>query len=197
MAKTPKGKPTKEQIAAVIWGLRDEHGDIQPSVVVEEARDPDSLLHDQFEWRSEILIQQQLEARALELIKQCRSIVQMGEFQLIIPTYVVAPRKKKKTYSPTLVIARDNVLKTLTLERELTGIKNAIHRAMSLAIVFDLGARFDTLLREIVEIEADLANRSGSGAGAGSGKGKGKGKGGKGRKRRDDNDDNDDNRPSA
>jgi hypothetical protein len=130
---------------------------IRPKAVVAAARDPDNILHGEFEWSENKLIQQALEARAAELIRQCRSMIQYEERELIFPTYVSAVRTVDRAYEETISVAKNDGLKRLALEAEMTRIKAAVRRAAALAIVFDLQNKFDVMLAEIVAIEAALA----------------------------------------
>jgi hypothetical protein len=165
MAKRHKGpgggasapfSPKQLALAAAIEACRGIDGIIHKRDVVEAARDENSVLHGEFEWDESILVQQALEERAAELIRQCRSIVKLGEKELIFPTYVSHPRAADPGYSRTLVIAKNESLKRLTLEAEIGRIKSAVQRAAALAMVFGLENRFEDVLREIAEIEAEL-----------------------------------------
>jgi hypothetical protein len=125
--------------------------------VVAAARDPDNILHKEFEWDKDKLVQKALEARAAELIRQCRSIINLGERELIFPTYLSAPRGDGSVYTPTLSIAKNEGQKKLALEAEMARIKAAIRRAAALSMIFGLRHRFDAMLAEAVEIEISLA----------------------------------------
>ena len=165
MAEKSKGKGTrskgrvtkKAQIAAAVAACRDARGIIRPRAVVEAARDPDNILHGEFEWDDAKLVQQALELRAAELIRQCRSIVQYEEKTLIFPTYVSHPREVDRGYAETVSIARNAGLKKLALEAEIARIKAAVQRAAALAMVFNLHEKFELMLQDVIEIEAEVA----------------------------------------
>ena len=165
MSKKPKGKGTwakarvtkKQQIANAIAACRDARGIIRPKDVVAAARDPDNILHGEFEWNEDKLVQQALELRAAELIRQCRSIIQYEERELIFPTYVSHPREVDRAYAETVSIARNAGLKKLALEAELARIKAAIKRATALAMVFGLHQKFEMMLQDIIDIEVEVA----------------------------------------
>jgi hypothetical protein len=157
------GSSKKVLIAAAIAACAQENGDIIPADVVEAARDEDNILHDQFEWNNAKLIQQALEQRAAELIKQCRSMIVYEDRQIVFPRYLTNSETLLKTFTPTAVIATNDGLKRLTMDAELSRIKSAIHRAMSLAIVFGISSEFEDLLQRIIAIEIALANRPAAG----------------------------------
>jgi hypothetical protein len=148
--------PKQLALAAAIEACRGIDGIIHKRDVVAAARDPDNILHGEFEWDEDILVQQALEERAAELIRQCRSIVKLGEKELIFPTYLSHPRAADPGYSKTLVIAQNEGLKKLALEAEIGRIKSAVQRAAALAMVFGLESQFEQILREIAEIEAEV-----------------------------------------
>ncbi len=167
MAKKPTKKPgssrkgaakdhKKKQIALAIAACADKNGDIRVAKVIETARNPKHILHSAFEWNTTKLVQKALEDRAAELIRECRTILNYREHVLVYPTYVNNPRGAERRYTPTLHIAKHTELKTLALKAELERIKSAIHRARSLAIVFDLDSNFQVLLDEIVRIETSI-----------------------------------------
>lgn len=149
-------KTKREMIAAAIAGCRDKDGNIRPKRVVQAARNKNSVLHDEFEWNETVLVQQALEARAAELIRQCRDIIVYGERKLISPTYISNPSTPDSSYIRTLAVAKNASMKTLALEAELARIRSAIHRAMSLALVFSLEDQFEQLLEQVSQIEIAL-----------------------------------------
>jgi hypothetical protein len=173
--KAKSGGGKKALIAAAIAACAQENGDIIPADVVEAARDEDNILHNQFEWNNAKLVQQALEQRAAELIKQCKSMLIYEDRQIVFPRYLTNSETLFKTFTPTTTIATNDGLKRITMDAELSRIKSAIHRAMSLAIVFGITSEFEDLLQRIIAIEVALANRPAAG-GSKSGKGGRKGK---------------------
>lgn len=168
MSKKPQGGragrksgPTKKQLlAAAIASCRDSSGRINPAAVVAAARDPShryhNILHAEFEWDKDKLVEQALLSRAAELIRQCRSIVVYEEREVVFPVYVAEPRAPKSTYIETVVIARNKGHKRLVLETEINRIKAAVQRAAALAIVFGLQAKFEKMLHDLTEIELTM-----------------------------------------
>jgi hypothetical protein len=155
-----KARPSKKELIAIaIASCRDARGRINPRAVVAAARDPShphhQILHEQFEWDESKLVEQALLARAAELIRQCRSIIQYGEREILVPSYVIEPRAVKSTYIQTMQIAKTGS-KKLVLEAEVSRIKAAIQRAAALAIVFELQDRFERMLQDIIDIELAL-----------------------------------------
>jgi hypothetical protein len=150
----------KERIAIAIASCRNSRGRIDNRAVLAAARNPThphyNVLNPEFEWDKDKLVEQALLARASELIRECRSIIQYGEREILIPTYVSEPRAPKPTYIPTMLIAKNAGHKKLVLEAEVNRIKAAVQRAVGLAIVFNLQEKFEKMLQDIMDIEVEL-----------------------------------------
>jgi hypothetical protein len=144
----------KRRIAAAIEACRDEDGLIQPQRVYEAAKDPDNDLHAEFDWDVDRAAHVAWLARARELIREVRHIVVYGKRQVAVPSYVPSPRTTG--YMKTVTVAKNAALKKAALQAELDRIRGAIQRAHSLAIAFGLEARFETMLRQVVEVELAL-----------------------------------------
>src|SRR4029077_12387494 len=128
MAKKSRGggadsRPTQEEICQEIERLAKPNGDIDPDDVIKAARNPDNILHGAFEWNQDILVQRELRRQAADLIKKCREFQVYGEHVVAYPKFVNNPETVNKTYSRTVVIARNEALKTMALEAELVRIK--------------------------------------------------------------------------
>lgn len=159
--KSKKGKKSpaqtkQEKIAEAVFNCRDRSGRIRPKEVVDVARDPDNILHNEFEWDPEKNIQANLERQAADLIRRCREFIQYEDRVIVFPKFISDPTTDDSAYVHTVAIARNATLKTRALEAELARIKSAITRASSLAIVFNLQDRFEAMLTEIINIEEEI-----------------------------------------
>ena len=148
----------KQALAAAIEACRDADGVIKKEAVVAAAKDTANVLHGEFPWDLEVAAQIAWLARAGELIKECREIVVYGKRQIAIPTYI--PATTRSGYVRTLSVASNAALKKQALDAEVERIKQAIHRAMSLAIAFSLEAQFEEMLEKVVEIELELGRET-------------------------------------
>jgi hypothetical protein len=158
VSKQPKPPLTKkEAIARAIAACRDANGNITPAAVVAAARNKNNILHGEFEWDDEILIQQALERRAADLIRQCRSIILVCERTVAHPKYVSDPRVDGRSYVETTLVAKSKDLSLDVLDDEVKRIRAMVHRAMTLAVVFGMQDEFETLLQQVVDIERKIA----------------------------------------
>jgi hypothetical protein len=153
------GLSKKERIAAEIAECRNAAGVIEVDRVIEAARNPASVMHDEFPWDVNVAAQIAWRARARELIRECRTIITYADRQLAVPVYVSNPQTTVGGYIRTVSVARNAAMKRLALEAEVGRIRSAIQRALSLAIAFDLAPQFEAMLQRVVEIEIELGTR--------------------------------------
>lgn len=157
MSKRPKKPSAKETaIAEAIAKCADANGSIEPKAVVKAARDPTNILHHEFEWDGPTLIQQALERRASELIRQCRNITVISERVLVFPMYVSDVNSSVKSYIPTMSVAKNDTVKRQTFERELQRLSGSVVRIRALSFVFGLQDRFAQVLDDLVKIEEEF-----------------------------------------
>lgn len=82
-----KGDP--QVVAEELERISKQHGNLVPSIVVEEARPKDAPLHPQFEWRNSAAAQLYREYQARNLIRSVRVIVdETQEAESSLPVYV-------------------------------------------------------------------------------------------------------------
>lgn len=158
MAKKPKKEPpTRQQLLAeAIAACEDDTGRATPKTVVDAARDPDSVLHGEFEWNDTIAARLQREGRARELIREVKVITIYGNRRLATPIYVIDPRTADHCYARTVEVAKSASAKVEVLKAETDRIASAIRRALALAVAFDLEDHFEAALAEIMAAAAAL-----------------------------------------
>lgn len=145
-----------EQRAAAIAACREKSGRIIPQAVVEAARDPASVLHDEFEWDVAKAAERDWIRTACELIRSVKFIVEYEDRKIIAPFYVSDPGRDESAYVQTARIAKNGAMSERVLRDELARIVGAIHRAMNLAAAFGLKSSFERMLDEAVQIEHAL-----------------------------------------
>lgn len=155
---------TKKQIEErkeAIKACRDRYGRILPKNIVAAARNPKSILHDDFEWDDKKAAHQQRLERAQELILEVKLEVVVGKRTIAAPYYVSDPSTNESAYIPTTVAAKDVEIAENVLLAELRRIESQIMRARALAIAFDLAEHFDRMLDSVVEVRGRLTGRKG------------------------------------
>lgn len=148
----------RKLLAAALLKCKNENGQVDPEILVEQARDPKHPFHDQFEWDDAIAAHEHRKEKARQLIKSLKSIVVYEEKVIAVPYYVSDPREKRTGYTPTMTIKKNRETSMAVLNDELARIKGALHRAIGLAVTFGLKKEFDVLLKEVVELESKLSS---------------------------------------
>jgi hypothetical protein len=129
-----------KQKAEYIRSLSDANGHIEPARLVEVARDPKNLLHDEIEWDvSKAAYKYQLE-QARGLIRFVKLEVEIMHETVIAPFYVLDPLRppRSKRYLEIEAAARDEDLALAVMEEECSRIAQAIRRATAAAKVLNL-----------------------------------------------------------
>jgi hypothetical protein len=135
---------------------RGKTGKFNIDLIIEKARDPKNILHQWFEWDNAKNIRTALEMQARELVRYCGDILIRGEGTRVFPRYISHPHGNAGDYVRTVSIAKNADLTKAALTRELSTIKGAVHRAISLAIVFGVEDKFKDLMQSVIDIEKDL-----------------------------------------
>ena len=154
--KKAKVKSKLQLKAEAIAACKDTRGRIRPEAVVEAARNPDSVLHDEFEWNIGEAAQKYWVSRARELIREVKLVITYEDRRVVAPYYVSDPSDDESSYIETTRIARKANLAKQTIVDEMARIKAAIHRASSLATIFNMTSTFEQMLDLAVTIERQL-----------------------------------------
>lgn len=146
---------TKLQLKAeAIARCKDQVGRIRPSSVVEAARNPNSVLHNEFEWDDKKAAEANRIMRAKELIREVKFEVVYDTVRIAAPFYVSDVTDDEASYVETTKIRKRSAAAKETINDEISRIKAAIHRALALSIVFGLEPQFQEMLKIAVEIES-------------------------------------------
>jgi hypothetical protein len=149
---------TEEQ-QAYIQTLADESGYIDPHRVLEEARDEDSPIHDQFEWDDSLAAEKQRLDMASSLIRMVRQRWIIEETTQFVPVYVRDPERppRSRRMATLTRIALEADLAQRTMMAELDRIIAAIHRARQVAAVLRLGPQLESLLSTVTLVRRKAA----------------------------------------
>lgn len=139
-----------ELLREAIMATADENGVVTNKGVFEAARNPNSILHDQFEWDGERAIEALGLQRASELIRTVRVTVIVDSHKIVAPYYVNDPRDSKiGEYIPLNTIKSDDAMKHGVLINEVSRIESAIRRAMAISGVLDIEKEFETMMQSV------------------------------------------------
>lgn len=126
-------------------------GYIEPSAVVEAARDPKSPIHDEFEWDVHKAAQAHWLDTARQLIRFVRLETTTEPSKPMAPFYVIDPARpaRSQRYVELNRAARDSEVAARVLADEVDRIVQAIRRAQAVAGVLGLSERLADLLDNV------------------------------------------------
>lgn len=153
-------KETKDAIHAVLTKLEKE-GRLAPDPVIDEARNPDSPLHGQFQWDIEKAAMVTWRAQARSLISQFHITVTVHRTEYRIQEFVEAPGKteKEQGYVAFTKLKSNKDLAREFLDRELAIAATYVSKTSDYARVLGLEKRVQKVVREIAALRTALQTK--------------------------------------
>jgi len=159
MAKDKTTKVTKMELKKrAIAACKNSKGKLTPDAVIEAAKDPTSVLHGEFEWDVNKAAYQSWTDTARRLIREVQLVVEYQDVRVVAPFYITDHGSKESSYVETTKVAKKHAFAKQALGDELARIKGAVHRAMSMAVVFGLVSNFEKMLDLAIETERLFAD---------------------------------------
>lgn len=152
-------KETKDAIHAVLTKLENE-GRLAPDPVIEEARNPDSPLHGQFQWDVEKAAMITWRAQARSLISQFHITVTVHRTEYRIQEFVEAPSKpeNEQGYVAFSKLKSNKDLAREFIDRELGIASTYVSKTTDYARVLGLEKRVEKVVKEITSLRVDVQN---------------------------------------
>lgn len=148
-------QPVRERLAQ----LEQTHGRLTPNVVVNDAKQKKSPLHDLFPWDVEEAAQKYWLHRAREIIQSVRLVSSNTEtVRVDAPFYVRDPSlpPAEQGYVSVATLQRDPQQARESLRLEFARVEGALARARSIAVALNLESEIEDLIERVVRIR-DLA----------------------------------------
>ena len=138
-----------------IRALADVEGHIRPDDVIDAARIPGSILHDEFIWDTAEAARQHWRYRAEELIRLVKLEVRIDRKLIYSPGYVRDPVKLSgvSRFLDITQAAKDRETALGVLREELDRIAAAIRRAQVVAAVLGMTADLERMLADVAALE--------------------------------------------
>jgi hypothetical protein len=151
---------SKEKTNYII-SLAEDNGYINPTRVIEDARNPNSPLHTEFDWDDVTAAHQHRLETARGLIRFVKLSVQINSVTVVAPYYVPDPERPQhsRRYVELTVAGRNNEVARQVLIAELDRIAAAIRRAQQIAHVLGLSDELDQLLDNVTSIKTVTERR--------------------------------------
>lgn len=137
---------TMREVADVLERLEQENGNLDPSDVVTEARDPASPLHNFFEWDDDQAAQQWRIGQARLLIRRVKIQVTVREIPMDVARYVRDP-DEPGSYSNIVRVRSDEDRSRRTVLDEMNRVSQAAKRARAVAAVLGTIEQVDEIIR--------------------------------------------------
>ena len=148
----------KEAIVSILEQM-ELQGRLTPDEVVHIASDPESPLHEAFDWDDASAAHQYRLDQARSLIRSVKFEVQVTEHTMVCPVYIHDPKADGQGYISVQRIKTHDDIKREALAREIDSIFSAAQRAVGLAAGLGLSREF-TALDHVAKSVAKIAHRS-------------------------------------
>ena len=146
----------KEDRFQVLERLEKKNGDLVVDDIIKEAKNPDSPLHDYFEWDVNKAAHSEWRSTAKRLIREYKFLVVTEKIVRYAPERVSKSDAKTPTYTRTTMVKKDKARSLELLQDEITRIISACDRSIALADHFKLRAQFELLLKNAAAIRGLL-----------------------------------------
>jgi len=137
-----------------IRSLENERGELTPHAVLDDARDPSSPLHSQFDWDDTRAAEKYRVEQARRLIRTVRLVITERNTQVRSVAYVRDPDKEYADagYVSTAALRTDEQRARAALVKELERAAAALARAYDVAYAVGLTNEIEALRRQIDQI---------------------------------------------
>jgi hypothetical protein len=134
--------------------LADIHGGLTPEIVVADAKDPASPIHEEFEWDMEKAAEQHWLDQARTLIRRIHIVSHKREATVHVPQYVRDPDLPAETagYVKIMSMQTDRERSMRLLNQELSRVTSMLQRAREIALVLELSDEIDQYIHSLMPI---------------------------------------------
>ena len=141
--------------------LANQYGYLTPELVVEDAMNPDSPLHDQFTWDKEKAHYAYLLVEARQLIRSVKVIITTETKTVKCVGYIRDPSKdnSEQGYLSVETLRSDHDMARDALIQEFKRAGSALQRAQRLSIAFGIEEELDLLSKGIQKIRRDVEEK--------------------------------------
>jgi len=137
---------------------RNNGGVLRPLDVVQDARQPDSPLHELFEWDVEEAAQEHWMHTARRIIASVKVNITTETIVLKAPAYVRDPRLhgREQGYLETIKLRTEHEIAKEVLAGEVQNVISALRRARNVAAAVDMESEIDRLMEEFLDMRMRL-----------------------------------------
>lgn len=135
-------------IAKVLQELADKHGVLTPDMVIEEAKNPDSPLHERFEWDVEKAAVEHWRDTARSIIRSVRIEYRVDNRKVSCVGYVRDPSAERgeQGYVPLAKLKSQDEAARDALAAEVRRIEAAVERAREIAMFLGMADELESVV---------------------------------------------------
>lgn len=139
----------------------DGKGRLTPEAVVEDARDPDSPLHDRFDWDTDRNAYQHLLTQARQLIRSVEIVFRNTRTTLTCPMFVRDPTAgaREQGYVTLKSVRKEEDLAREVVVAEFARASHILRRAQNIATALGLDGEIGALIDNIKELRTRVELR--------------------------------------
>lgn len=131
-------------------------GILTPNAVVDDAKNPSSPLHDQFEWDNDVAAEKYRLEQARELIRKVRVDIEVEEKTIRVPKYIHEPAGDNQGYAEVVKVRNDHARAVAAMRYEVDRLEAALVRATTLADALGLKSEIAEIKGKVGSVSARL-----------------------------------------
>ncbi|MFZ4498520.1 MAG: hypothetical protein ACOYMX_02310 [Burkholderiales bacterium] len=154
----------RDALVEAIGALADASGVITPEVVVEAAKNPDSPLHEHFDWDDQSAAHQHRIDTARKLIRGIRVQVTNNRIDFKVPMFVRDPAAapSQQGYVSISSLRTDEERARDVIVREFSIAAGALERARAIAAYLEMTDQIEEVRLRVMELDAAVRERGGA-----------------------------------
>lgn len=144
----------RREIVAAIAALENNDGQISPVQIVNAARDPSSVLHDEFEWNDSLAAANFRLDQARALLRRVEVHIIVHRREIAVPVYVRDPAMISgvQGYRSIVKIKTESDMAQEAVEREVAAVLSRLARLKNVAEALGLAGAVDELIDRVFEL---------------------------------------------
>lgn len=135
-------------------------GILTPNAVVDDAKDPKSPLHDQFEWDDRKAAAHYRIEQARELIRKVRVEIEVDEKIIKVPKYIHEPNAGNQGYAEVAKVRNDRDRAVAAMRCELDRLEASLTRAIDIADALGLRGEVTEIKNKVQAVATRLQSMS-------------------------------------
>jgi hypothetical protein len=151
-----------DRIRSALRALSEQTGRLTPAIVLDAAADPQSPLHESFEWDNDVAGERWRLEQARQLIRSFRVVVSRRTVSVTVPAYVSDPSSTGSYIDVRQVMRGSEAEKRALLVQEFGRAAAALRRARDLARALGIAEEIDDIAERVTGLHEVAASHGSS-----------------------------------